>query len=543
MPESVVLLHGFSGTHRAWDGVIGHARPLNATCRWRSTSPATARRPTRERPITFAGCVAHVLARSPERFALCGYSLGGRVALHVALAAPERVSRLVLVVEQPRASRTTAERAARRDADRALADELEAHPVRGLHRALAHAAAVRRRPAGGRRARARGPAPQPPGALAAVLRGIGTGRDGSRCGSGSASSTMPVTVLVGERDAKFRALGRRMVRAAARRRAARRRRAATACRSRTRAGGRRARSARARALERRRRPSPAPRAPRSRPSRTGSGSRGPRTARASPGRSAAAARARRAPRRRAPRRPRRAGRRASRPGRPRRRRRARAWRPPAGRRCRRSGRSSGRPRRPRRPPSAPCSAAVSSIATRTATRSRTSRTASQAVRRLLDELQAGGGERVDRAHRLLDVPRAVGVEAQRHRGSGRGADRRHAPGVVADADLQLHARRSPSRTAAAACSAAPARSSARQRRVDGHLARPGRRSAAPPRACPRGVRRDPTAPGRSPPAPPAGPRRRRQASISCAPFMSPRSRQHRAVALERRSTRSMLTPS
>ena len=38
-----------------------------------------------------------MLARAPERFALCGYSLGGRVALHVALAAPERVARLVLV--------------------------------------------------------------------------------------------------------------------------------------------------------------------------------------------------------------------------------------------------------------------------------------------------------------------------------------------------------------------------------------------------------------------------------------------------------------
>ncbi len=35
--------------------------------------------------------------RARERFALCGYSLGGRVALHVALAAPERVRRLVLV--------------------------------------------------------------------------------------------------------------------------------------------------------------------------------------------------------------------------------------------------------------------------------------------------------------------------------------------------------------------------------------------------------------------------------------------------------------
>ena len=27
VPETVVLLHGFGGTHRAWDGVIGAAAP------------------------------------------------------------------------------------------------------------------------------------------------------------------------------------------------------------------------------------------------------------------------------------------------------------------------------------------------------------------------------------------------------------------------------------------------------------------------------------------------------------------------------------
>src|ERR1700728_4014819 len=96
MPESVVLLHGFGNTHRAWDGVIAaldreRYRPLALDL------PGHGEAADAERRITFAGCVEHVLARSPERFALCGYSLGGRVALHVALAAPERVSRLVLV--------------------------------------------------------------------------------------------------------------------------------------------------------------------------------------------------------------------------------------------------------------------------------------------------------------------------------------------------------------------------------------------------------------------------------------------------------------
>ena len=61
-----------------------------------------------------------MLDAAPGRFALAGYSLGGRVALHVALPAPERVARLVLIattagLEDPAA------RARRRAADEELA--------------------------------------------------------------------------------------------------------------------------------------------------------------------------------------------------------------------------------------------------------------------------------------------------------------------------------------------------------------------------------------------------------------------------------------
>ena len=96
MPESVVLLHGFSATSRAWDGVVGlldreRYLPLALDLPGHGDAAGWGE------PITFAGCVAHVLAIAPERFVLCGYSLGGRIALHVALEAPERVARLVLV--------------------------------------------------------------------------------------------------------------------------------------------------------------------------------------------------------------------------------------------------------------------------------------------------------------------------------------------------------------------------------------------------------------------------------------------------------------
>lgn len=209
MADSVVLLHGFSGTHHAWDGVIGmldreRYLPLALDL------PGHGEAADSERPITFAGCVAHVLAHSPERFALCGYSMGGRVALHVALAAPARVSRLVLVACSAGIA-DDAERAARRESDRALADDLERIPfAEFIERWRTQPLFAGDPPEVGELARA-DQRRNRPDALAAVLRGIGTGEMQplwERLGE----LAMPAVVVVGERDAKFRALGERMVR-------------------------------------------------------------------------------------------------------------------------------------------------------------------------------------------------------------------------------------------------------------------------------------------------------------------------------------------
>ena len=53
----------------------------NAIAPWPSTCPATARPPRWGGRSRSTSCVEHVLAGSPERFALCGYSFGGRIAL------------------------------------------------------------------------------------------------------------------------------------------------------------------------------------------------------------------------------------------------------------------------------------------------------------------------------------------------------------------------------------------------------------------------------------------------------------------------------
>ncbi len=207
MSESLVLLHGFGGTHRAWDGVVGlldheRYRPLALDL------PGHGTEADAPRPISFAGCVEHVLDASPERFALCGYSLGGRVALHVALAAPARVARLVLIGVNP-GIEDAGERAARRDSDRALADDLERQPyAQFIERWRTQPLFASDPPEVGALAR-EDQRRNRPDALAAAMRGLGAG-EMQPLWNRLPELAMPVTVLVGERDGKFVALGRQM---------------------------------------------------------------------------------------------------------------------------------------------------------------------------------------------------------------------------------------------------------------------------------------------------------------------------------------------
>lgn len=204
--ETVVLLHGFGGTRRAWDEVAAllpaeRYRPLALDLPGHGEAAAA-------RPVTFAGCVEHVLARAPARFVLCGYSQGGRIALHVALAAPERVRRLVLVATGA-GIEDDAERARRRDSDHELAADLERRPYEEfIERWRTQPLFASDPPAVGALARADQRRNRPE-ALAAVLRGIGAGEMRPLWGR-LGELAMPVTVLVGERDAKFQALARRL---------------------------------------------------------------------------------------------------------------------------------------------------------------------------------------------------------------------------------------------------------------------------------------------------------------------------------------------
>jgi 2-succinyl-6-hydroxy-2,4-cyclohexadiene-1-carboxylate synthase len=204
-PPTLVLLHGFTNTGASWRPVV---RALGE--RYRSIAPdirghgAAAERT----PVTLEAVIADMAGLAPGRFSLAGYSMGGRIALHAALALPDRIDRLILIGASPGLAES-AERAARREEDERLAQDIESTDIEtfaqrwaqtpvlaGLPDALAaqvHEDRLRSTPQG----------------LAAALRGLGTGALPSLWERLDAL-TIPVTLIVGGRDAKFRAIAEQM---------------------------------------------------------------------------------------------------------------------------------------------------------------------------------------------------------------------------------------------------------------------------------------------------------------------------------------------
>ena len=206
MPATVVLLHGFAGTGRAWDPVVER---LDGE-RYTALAPdLRGHGDARDaRPVTFEACVADVLAAAPARFVLCGYSMGGRIAQHVALAAPERVERLVLVATTA-GLEDDAQRAARRADDERLAAFADAATIEQFADRWAAQPLFAGTPPAAARIWREDLLRNDPRALARVLRGMGTGAM-APLWERLATLTMPATVLAGAGDAKFVALAERL---------------------------------------------------------------------------------------------------------------------------------------------------------------------------------------------------------------------------------------------------------------------------------------------------------------------------------------------
>ena len=200
----VLLLHGFTQSAGSWPPVIvdrlrrdGHdVEALDAPGHGEQSHVRT----------DLAGAAATVAHHARPRASLVGYSMGGRVALHVAVHSPDVVDRVVLIgatagIEDP------AERAARRAADEELAASIERDGVdafleRWLQNPLfatlpSDAAALDSR---------RG---NTVAGLAASLRSMGTGTQEPLWAS-LPHVHHPALFLVGALDEKFAAIAERM---------------------------------------------------------------------------------------------------------------------------------------------------------------------------------------------------------------------------------------------------------------------------------------------------------------------------------------------
>jgi 2-succinyl-6-hydroxy-2,4-cyclohexadiene-1-carboxylate synthase len=207
MAETVVLLHGFAGTRHAWDLVADRLdperyRPLALDLRGHGDARDA-------RPIRLDEVVADIAAQAPEGFILCGYSLGGRVALHVALAHPERVKRLVLVastagIDDP------AMREERRATDERLAADTEKGTIEEFADRWSRMPLFAGTPAAAAKMWRADLLRNDPKALAAVLRGLGAGTMEPVWDRLAELDGMPVTIIVGERDGRYTATGRRL---------------------------------------------------------------------------------------------------------------------------------------------------------------------------------------------------------------------------------------------------------------------------------------------------------------------------------------------
>ncbi len=208
MPESgrnrIVLAHGFTQTARSWEtlaGLLGARLPdaeLVAVDLPGHGSADGVRADLWES--------ADHLVHHGGRATYVGYSMGGRVALHAALAHPEFVERLVLIGATAGIDDAT-ERLARRTSDEALAEHIEEVGVETfVDEWLANPLFAGLTPASAQRAdRLRNTS----SGLASSLRLTGTGTQESLWDR-LPSLDVPTLLLAGADDAKFGELGARL---------------------------------------------------------------------------------------------------------------------------------------------------------------------------------------------------------------------------------------------------------------------------------------------------------------------------------------------
>ena len=211
---ALVLLHGFTGDMTTWDPFLNLWPGYTKVCfdiigHGKSDSPAD---PTR---YTMDHAVNDILDVLDEMqigsFLLLGYSMGGRLALHIAMTEPDRVWALMLASASP-GIEDEGERAARARSDNAIADEIERNGLEAFvdkwQSQPLFASQAKLLPDVRDRQRAQRLQNNPVG-LANSLRGMGAGNQEYLMPYAGALG-MPVLLLAGALDEKYSAEMRKM---------------------------------------------------------------------------------------------------------------------------------------------------------------------------------------------------------------------------------------------------------------------------------------------------------------------------------------------
>lgn len=215
---ALVLLHGFTGNRESFGHLCPRLQASRALVRLDLPGHAMAPLPPPgsagwHATLVALGEVLDAVSPTGNPIDLLGYSQGGRLALALALARPDRVRRLILESASP-GLRDAAERTARRLADERLAQMLERDGLESfvsqweqqpLFASLSRLGEPARRALGLRR-RSHSAA-----GLAAALRGLGVGVQPSYWDD-LERLAMPVLLVTGANDAKFTPIAQAIVR-------------------------------------------------------------------------------------------------------------------------------------------------------------------------------------------------------------------------------------------------------------------------------------------------------------------------------------------
>ncbi len=203
-PHRIILAHGFTQTASSWETFAGLLAARLPTATVRAVDlPGHGSAEALQADLWAS---ADHLVHHGGRATYVGYSMGGRVALHAALAHPEFVDRLILVGATAGIDDDD-ERLARRASDEALATRIEAVGVEAfIDEWLANPLFAGLTPATDLRAdRLRNTA----AGLASSLRSTGTGTQ-EPLWERLATIEVPTLILAGTDDPKFSEIGRRL---------------------------------------------------------------------------------------------------------------------------------------------------------------------------------------------------------------------------------------------------------------------------------------------------------------------------------------------